>query len=146
MEKRNCRTGVHIVKWQPTWRKGNSVEGKKRKCKNYKYKNMQRSGTFLIPLCRGTAVVLDLCCIWGSNSHIALTIPKGMEGVVYTNSAALWSKKGDCLPRKEHSEFPSVVVVVYLPVAQIWPTSRRAGERVGSGCREHWFPTQHFTS
>lgn len=52
-------------------------------------------------------MVLDPYCVWGSNSRIALTIPKGKEGAVYTSSAVAWSGQGDCLPRQEHSQLSS---------------------------------------
>lgn len=73
---------------------------------------MHHLGTFLLPLCRGTVVVLDLYHVWASNSCIVLTIPKGKEGVGYTSSAASWSGQGDCLPREEHSELSSSAVRV----------------------------------
>lgn len=57
-------------------------------------------------------MVLDLHHIWGSKSHIAVTTPKGKEGVVSTFSAAPWSGQGDCVPGEEHSELSSSIVKV----------------------------------
>ena len=109
---------------------------------------MHHSGIFMLPLCRGTVVVLDLHRVWGSDSHIALTVPRGKEGAVYTSSAAPWSGQGGCLPTTERGELSSsgTRVARARGCVQVCLRSRSADGCVGSVFWELWFPTQHFTS
>lgn len=55
----NCHSGAHgrVIRWQRTQMKESErVERGKKGNKEEKYKYMQCSGAFLLPLCRGTAV------------------------------------------------------------------------------------------